>query len=341
MPTAPLRESRADTLPPDMQAWVATGYGAPDVLALQRLPLPQVGARDVLIRVEATTVSAGDRRLRAGDFPEGMGLLARAFCGITRLRRPVLGTELTGIVAAIGSAVTRFVPGNAVIAFSGAAVGGHAEYCRMAETGMIVPRPAGLPIETAAALGFGGTTAMDYLRRANCKAGEQVLVIGASGTVGSALVQLAAGLGARVSAVTSAGNHVLVRALGAGDVIDYAVRDVTTEPARWDIVADAVGALTFARALPILSEGGRYMSIAGRLGELLARPKGTRRSIGGPASEKVSDLADLTHMAVSGTFRPLIDSVLPFARMPEAHARADTGRKRGSVVVRLDHIQGQ
>jgi len=169
-----------------MQAWVAIGYKGPDVLALRHLPLPRIGAHDVLIRVEATTVSAGDRRLRASDFPTGMGLLGRAFCGVTRLRRPVLGTELTGIVAAIGSAVARFVPGDAVIAFPGAAVGGHAEYCRFSETGMIVPRPAGLPIETAAALGFGGTTAMDYLRRANCKAGERVLVVGVSGTVGSA-----------------------------------------------------------------------------------------------------------------------------------------------------------
>lgn len=341
MTAAPSRDFRAAPLPSQMQAWVATGYGGPDVLALRHLPLPRIGARDVLIRVEATTVSAGDRRLRASDFPTGMGLLARAFCGITRLRRPVLGTELTGIVAAIGSAVTRFAPGDAVIAFPGAAVGGHAEYCRFAETGMILPRPAGMPIKTAAALGFGGTTAMDFLRRANCTAGEQLLVVGASGTVGSALVQLAAKAGARVSAVTSRGNQVLVRALGAEDVIDYAVRDVTAEPARWDIVADAVAALTFARALPILSEGGRYLSIAGGLGELLARPKGSRRSIGGPASENVADLAALVDMAVAGTFRPLIDSVLPFARLPDAHARADSGRKRGSVVVRLDHIEGQ
>jgi NADPH:quinone reductase-like Zn-dependent oxidoreductase len=144
-----------------------------------------------------------------------------------------------------------------------------------------------------------------------------------------------------VSAVTSSGNQVLVRALGASKTIDYAVRDVTAELARWDIVADAVGALTFARALPILSEGGCYLSIAGGLGELLALPRGSRRSICGLAGEAVADLAALADMAVAGTFRPLIDSVLLFARMPAAHAHADSGRKRGSVFVRLDHGQGQ
>ena len=128
------------------------------MLALRHLPLPRIGAHDVLIRVEATTVSAGDRRLRASDARQAWGSSGGPSAA-SHACRPVLGTELTGIVAAIGSAVTRFAPGDAVIAFPGAAVGGHAEYCRFSETGMIVPRPAGLPIETAAALGFGGTTA--------------------------------------------------------------------------------------------------------------------------------------------------------------------------------------
>ncbi len=327
-------------LPQTMRAWVVTGYGGPDVLALADMPIPKVGPADVLIKVQATTVSSADRRIRAMDLPPGMGLLGRAILGLVRPRRPVLGTELTGIVVAAGRDVTRFHPGDAVIAFPGAKMGGHAEFCRMSETGLIVPRPAGMALDTAAALGFGGTTALHYLRKANLAAGERMLVIGATGTVGSALVQLAAHAGAKVTAVTSGGNLDLARHLGAMEAIDYMTRDVTTQAARWDIVADAVAALSFARALPILAEGGRYLAIAGGISDMLARPKGSRRTIAGPAAERLDDLVSLTAMAAKGTFRPLVDSVVPFEQLPRAHARADTHRKRGSVIVRLDDRAG-
>jgi NADPH:quinone reductase-like Zn-dependent oxidoreductase len=322
-------------LPDTMRAWVVTGYGGPEVLSLKDVALPRLGANDVLIEVEATTVSAADHRIRAMDMPPGMGVMARAAFGFSRPRQSVLGTELTGIVVAVGPRVLRFAVGDAVIAFPGAKLGGHAEYCRMRETGMIVQRPANMSLECAAALCFGGTTARDFLRRANLGRDERVLVIGAAGTVGSAMVQLALLAGANVSAVTSAGNADLMRGLGVSDVIDYTSRDITSGSAQWDIVADCVAALTFQRALPMLAEGGRYLSIAGGLRDLAARRKGTRRPIVGPASEKPSDMAELAELAAKGLFRPLIDSLLPFEQMPEAHVRVDTGRKRGSVVVRL------
>lgn len=320
-------------LPQNMRAWVATGYGGPEVLALVELPVPRLRPNDVLIRVQATTVSSADHRIRAMDMPAGMGLIARAVLGFRRLRQPVLGAELTGVVAAVGSRVIRFAVGDAVIAFPGAKLRGHAEYFRIPENGMIVPRPVGMTLETAAALGFGGTTARDFLRLANLVAGERVLVIGASGTVGSAMVQLAKLAGATVTAVTSRGNVDLVSGLGAAEVIDYTTRDVSLAEECWDIIADTVGALDFKRAMPILSEGGRYLAIAGGLADLMARRKGTKRSIMTPAAEKPADLAELVDLADRGLFRPLIDSVLPFERLPEAHARTDTGRKRGSVVV--------
>jgi len=324
---------RSVPLPSTMLAWVVTAYGGPEHLALRSMPLPAVGANDVLIRVEATTVSSGDRRMRALDLPAGMGLLGRLAIGLSGPRRPVLGTELTGVVAAVGGKVTRFRVGDAVIAHPGARTGAHAAFCRLREAAAIVPRPASMSLETAAALGFGGLTAMDYLRRAGLKAGERVLVIGASGAVGSALVQLAAHQGAIVSGVSSAANLDLVRRLGAVEAIDYALRDVSAEQGGWDIVADAVGALDFGRALPMLAEGGRYLAIAGGLGDMLARPKRGRRCIAGPAAERPDDLAALAAMAEAGSFAPVIDGVLPFDRLPEAHARADTGRKRGSIVV--------
>lgn len=322
-------------LPPTMRAWVARAYGGPEVLELCEMPAPRPGAGDVLVRVEATSVSAGDRRIRALDMPKGMGWLGRVALGLRRPRRPVLGAELTGIVAAVGDKVTRFQPGDAVIAFQGMRMGAHADYCLVSEAGLIVPRPACMPLEMAAALGFGGTTARDFLRRANAARGERMLVIGASGTVGSALVQLAVLDGLHVDAVTSTGNVDLVRGLGAATVIDYRQQDVIQTGTRYDIVADAVGTLNFGRAMPILAEGGRYLSIAGDLGDMIAGRKGSRRCIAGPAAERADDLATLVQLVEQGGFKPLIDNVVAFTDLPAAHARVDSGRKRGSVVVRL------
>lgn len=323
----------SEPLPRTMRAWVATGYGGPEVLALRDVPLPVPARGEVLIRVQATTVSSGDRRVRALDLPPGMGLVGRLALGLRRPRRPVLGAELTGRVAAVGAGVTNLAPGDAVIAFPGFRQGAHAEFTLMPAAGMVAPRPQGMALEIAAALGFGGTTARDYLRRAALRAGERVLVIGGSGTVGAALVQLAVAAGATVAAVTSTANLEMVRAMGAAEVIDYTAREITTGPERWDIVADAAGALTFRKALPILAEGGRYLAIAGGLADLVARRRGGRRPIAGPAAERRDDLVALVDLVQSGVFRPPIDAAFAFEDLPAAHARADSGRKRGSLVV--------
>jgi NADPH:quinone reductase-like Zn-dependent oxidoreductase len=220
-----------------------------------------------------------------------------------------------------------------VIGFPGARMGAHAEYVRMPAEGRIIPRPTGLTIEAAAALAFGGTAARHFLGRAALRPGERVLVIGAAGTVGSALVQLAAEAGAEVTALTSGEGVARLQGLGAARVLDRAREGVDAAGGGWDVVADAPGALDFARALPLLAEGGRYLAINAGLGGMLARAKGTRRPIAGPAAERREDLEALAELAAAGRFRPLIDRVLPFAALPEAHARADSGRKQGSVVV--------
>lgn len=328
-----------NALPDTMQAWVATRYGGPDVLELRELPVPRPGKGEILVRVEATTVSSADRRIRAFDLPAGMGLMGRLALGIRGPRRSVLGTELTGIVAATDPGQNRFAIGQAVIAFAGFRQGAHAQYVRLPAGGPVVPRPHDMPLTIAAALGFGGLTARDYLRRAGLRAGDRVLVIGASGTVGAALVQLAVAAGASVSAVTSKENAGMVRAFGAVETIDYAVRDVTEGPDRWDIVADAVGAIDFWRAESILTEGGRYLAIAGGLKDMLIRRRGSLRAIAGPAAERLDDLVAITDLAAHGLFRPPVDSIYPFEALPEAHARADTGRKRGSLVVMLDEAE--
>jgi NADPH:quinone reductase-like Zn-dependent oxidoreductase len=262
-----------------------------------------------------------------------MGLLARAIFGFGGPRRPVLGSELTGIVVAVGEQVTRFAEGDAVIAFPSAKGGGHAEYVLLDEDQVVVRRPEGVRLEVAAALGFGGTTARDFLRRSRLQAGERVLAIGASGTVGSAVVQLAAHAGARVTAVTSTGNADLVRRLGASDVIDYTARDVADDNVKYDIVADTVGALTFTNACPLLKVGGRFLAINGGLRDMLAGTRNGRRCIAGPARVTSEDLQELSSMCKQGLFTPLIDRVLPFEALTGGHSRVETGRKRGAVVI--------
>ncbi|MGQ0564567.1 MAG: NAD(P)-dependent alcohol dehydrogenase [Gemmobacter sp.] len=322
-------------LPATMSAWVCPRYGAPQVLRLDARPVPVPGPGEVLIRIHATTVSSGDARVRALRVPPGMRLMARLALGFRGPRRAILGTECAGVVAAVGAGVTAFRPGDAVIAFPGGRFGCHAEYRTMPATGAIARKPDSLTFEQAAALSFGGSTALHFLDVAGVGPGTSLLVIGASGAVGSAMAQLARHTGAVVTGVTGTANVDLVRALGVAEVIDYASADVTRSERRFDVIADCVAATRFADCLGILNEGGRYLAIAGGLGDMLARRRGTRRSLSGPAAERPEHIRRLADLAAAGIFRPVIDSVLPFAQMPAAHARADTGRKRGSVVVTL------
>lgn len=316
-----------------MKAWICRDYGGPDVLALEDRPRPSPSDDEVLIRIRATTVSSGDVRVRTLKLPRGFGLIGRLVLGITRPRQPILGTELAGTIEAVGKDVTAFKPGDAVIAFPGGAMGCHAQYRVMPVSKPIAPKPANLSFEEAASLSFGGTTALHFLRKANLASGETVLVIGASGAVGSAMVQLAKHMGATVTGVTSSRNIELVQSLGAEVVIDYTKDDFTKAPEIYDIIADTVGATSFAKCRSVLNEHGRYLSVAGSLSDLLARPSGTKKSIGGPASERPEDVLQLARLAEIGALRPVIDKTYGFTQMAEAHAHAETGHKRGSVVV--------
>ena len=214
-------------------------------------------------------------------------------------------------------------------------MGGHAPYAAIKETGLIARKPANLSFEAAASLCFGGMTARDFIRKASLKPGESLLVIGASGTVGSAFVQLAGHMGVHVTAVTSTGNLDHVRAIGADAVIDYKTQAIADIGQSFDVIADTVAATTFTGCLPILKEGGRYLTVAGGLSDMLARRRCTRRSIAGPVKSRREDLLDLIRLAETGAFTPPIDSVFPVEEMRQAHARTDSGRKRGSVVVRV------
>jgi NADPH:quinone reductase-like Zn-dependent oxidoreductase len=323
-----------------MLAAICTAYGGPETVVVRDIPKPTPRKGEILIRMRAACVTSGDARVRAANFPPGFALLARLALGIRGPRRAILGAEGAGIVEACGSGVTRFKEGDAIFALFGARFGAHAEYAVLPETAAIAAVPKGFSFERAAAIAFGGATALYYLRDlGNVAPGERVLVNSASGSVGSAAVQLARHFGARVTGVCSAANAERVRALGAYETIDYATRDFADGHERWNIVLDAIGNAPLARACMALVPGGRLLAVVAGLGATLGaalRPKrGALRVLAGVASERAEDLEFLAKLCESGAFDPPIDSVFPLADIARAHARVDTGRKTGAVVVTM------
>jgi len=322
-----------------MRAYVCRRYGGPEVVELVDVPMPVPKSNEVLIRIHATTVSSGDWRVRTLEVPRGFGLAARLALGVRGPRQPILGTELSGMVESVGAGVTRFKAGDAVIAFPGVRMGCHAEYQTVAEDGPIALMPENLSFDEAATLMFGGSTALDFLRRGTLARGDDLLVIGASGAVGTAMVQLGRHFGARVTGVTSTANMELVRGLGADAVIDYTKDDFTRRAEKYDVIADTVGATSYLRCRHTLEANGRLMPIAGGVPDLLSAlwvpMTGKRRVIAGPAAEKPAYIAQLAELARSGAIRPVIDRRYTFDQMADAHAYVATGRKRGSAVVQV------
>jgi NADPH:quinone reductase-like Zn-dependent oxidoreductase len=324
-----------------MRAIVCERYGPPDVLRLKDVRTPTPKANEVRIEIRATTVTSGDRRVRSLDMPRGFGLIGRVMLGVSGPRQPILGTELAGDVDAVGKDVSRFKVGDAVFAFSGAGMGCYAEYRCMPEDGAVAAKPANLTYGEAAALSFGGTTALDFFRRGSLKQGERVLVNGASGGVGTAAVQLARYFGAHVTGVCSTANVDLVRSLGADHVIDYTREDFARIGESYDVIVDAVGTAPFSRSRGSLREGGRLLLVLAGLPEILGAPWASwtsgRKVIAGPVAERADDVRLLADLARAGEFRPVVDRRYPFERIVEAHRYVDTGRKRGNVIVALKH----
>ncbi len=323
-----------------MKAAVYEKYGAPEVVSIREMPTPSPRAGEVLVRIRATTVSTGDWRARSLEMPPGFGPFGRLAFGVKKPRQPILGTEFSGTIAALGEGVTAFTVGDEVFAFADAAMGSHAEYRCIAANGLIARKPTNLSFGQAAALSFGGMTMLSFYRRGALKRGERVLVNGASGTVGSAAVQLALHSGAEVTAVCGPSNVALVRSLGAQHVIDYSTDDFATKGQLYDVIVDCAGNAGYSRVRRSLAPGGRLLVVLGGFADLLASPLTGRlrghRVIAGPAIARPDDVQQLAAMASAGAFTPLIDQVLPFAQIVEAHRRVETGRKRGSVVVTLE-----
>lgn len=310
-----------------MKAITYTRFGPPEVLQLQDVPQPTPKAREVLIRIHASTVCKEDPDMRATP----------GFNGLLKPAHPILGQEYAGEVVAVGPKVTAFKPGDPVYGID--LFGAYAEYKCVAETAALAIKPAGLTYAEAASVPNGALTALPYLRdHGRIKAGQRILVHGASGSVGTAAVQLAKAFGAEVTGVCSTPNLDLVRSLGADAVVDYTQEDFTRSGQTYDIVFDAVGKLPFSRCRTSLAEHGVYLTVVPGLGALLSAPwakQKIRFAATGlrPASHKAEDLRFINGLIEAGQFRAVIDRRYPLEQLAEAHRYVATGRKKGNVVI--------
>lgn len=318
-----------------MRAIVVDHYGPPEVARPNEVPALEPRAGEVLVRVRATSVTSGDARMRSGSFPPGFALPGKLAMGIRGPRARVLGVVFSGEVAALGAGVQHLAVGDRVSGMTGAAYGAHAEFVRV-KAAKALPTPEGLVHDAAAAVLFGGSTAFDYLVRKaglDARPGASVLVNGASGAVGSAAVQLARHLGARVTTVTSAANVAFARNLGAERTIDYRETPLTTladAGERFDVVFDTVGNVSVPLGRRLLADRGvLLLAVAGLRDTLTAR--GNVKA--GPASERPEHLARVLQLAADGVLAPHIEASYPLERIAEAYARVDSGRKVGNIVL--------
>lgn len=319
-----------------MRAAVTTRYGLPEVVKVREVPTPTPAANEVLVRVRASSVCFGDRILRSGP------LLMRLLSGF-RPRHPILGVDLAGTVETVGPDVTRFAPGDAVYGARGEKFAAHAEYACVAEHGFLARKPATMTFEEAGTVFVGAACSLYFLRRANVKPGERVLVHGASGSLGVFAVQLAKHFGAHVTAVCSGGNADLVRSLGADDVIDYTTRNFVDDGPIYDVVVDLLGKAGFPRSVRALKPAGRYLLVgfSGGVGAI-ARAlvtggwfhlRGRARFITGAAAPVQADLVFLRELIDAGRLRTVIGRRHTLDEIVAAHRYADSGHKVGNVAV--------
>ncbi|WP_155859363.1 NAD(P)-dependent alcohol dehydrogenase [Cellulomonas sp. KRMCY2] len=325
-----------EPLPRTMTASVHRRYGPPEVLHPEQVPVPAPRPGEVLVRVGAVAASAADAALRAAR-----PAIARLAGGLLHPRNPILGSEVAGVVVALGEGVTAVAVGERVVGATGARMGGYAECVCLRAVG-IARVPDGLTLPDAVGVTEGGLTALPFLRdQARLLPGQRVLINGASGCVGAAAVQLAADLGAEVVGVCSGRSAELVRSLGATEVIDYTAEDFTAARGAYDVVFDTVATSSFRRCRRALRPGGVYLTTApspvAAVQSLLTR--GARRRVRlaftglRPQADKAADMTVLIGLAVEGRIRPVVDRTYPLADAAEAHRLVDSRHKRGTVVL--------
>ncbi|HHL0973131.1 MULTISPECIES: NAD(P)-dependent alcohol dehydrogenase [Bacillus cereus group] len=301
-----------------MKAIICTKYGPPNVLQLQNIEKPTPKKNEVLVKIHATSVSTGDCRIRSFNSPLLFWIPMRIILGFRKPRKPILGVELSGEIEDIGSDVTQFKKGDPVFALTELNLGGYAEYTCVHESGLIALKPTNVTYEEAAVIPFGGTSALHFLRKGQIKKGQRVLIYGASGSVGTAAVQLAKYFGATVTAICSSSNFDLVTALGADNVIDYMKEDFTKRGDHYDIIFDAVGKYKKSLCTDTLMPNGKYVSVNGMM-----------------AKVSKEDMNLLKQLAETEKLKPVIDRTYRLEEVVEAHTYVEMGHKKGNVSITL------
>ena len=324
-----------------MKAIVCTRYGPPEVLQLKELEKPAPKDNEVLVRVHAATVTAGDCELRSLKLPLSWQLVARIGFGFRGPRKKILGQELAGEIESVGKAVKLFKKGDQVFAFTGLHLGAWAEYNCLPENGWMAIKPANMTYEEAAAVPAGGLHALHCLKKGNIQSGQKVLIYGAGGTVGTFAVQLAKSFGAEVTAVDSTRKLEMLRSIGADKVIDYTKADFTKSGETYDVIFDVVGKSSFSGCMRSLKEKGFYLLGNPGLSQLVrglwTSMRSSKKVIGGTVSYRSGDLIFLKELIEAGKIRSAIDRGYPLEQIAEAHRYVDTGQKKGNVVITVGH----
>lgn len=322
-----------------MKAIICTEYGSPEVMQLKEVEKPTPKENEVLIRIYATTVTSADVRIRKSDpFP------VRFFYGFKRPKKnTILGSELAGEIEAIGKNVKQFRPGDQVFAGAGTSLGANAEYICLPEAAAVTIKPTNMAYEEAAAIPFGATTSLVFLRnKGNIQNGQKVLIYGASGALGTAAVQLAKSFGTEVTGVCSTANLELVKSLGADEVIDYTKEDFTTSGKTYDIVFDTTGKSPFSGCLKSLKQNGIYLravhiTLSPVIRGLWTSMTSNKKVIGGVAIERKEDLIFLKELIEAGKMKSVVDRRYLLEQTAEAHRYVEQGHKKGNVVIVVEH----
>lgn len=322
-----------------MKAIVYEKYGPPEVLQIKEVPKPSPQDNEVLIKIHATTVAAVDWRMRKPD-PS----LVRLTNGLFRPKKfNILGFDLAGVIESVGKDVTSFSEGDQVFGGAGFNLGAYAEYISLPEDATLTTKPANSTFIEAAAIPVGGDTGLFFMKhQGKVQAGQRVLIYGASSSVGTYALQIAKHFGAIVTGVCSTSNLEWVKDLGCDNVIDYTTTDFTQTGETYDVIFDAVGKSSISKSVKALTEEGIFLDSFGLLRRAIQAKLATMRSskkvLGGQATELTEDLIYLKELVEAGKLKPVIDRTYPFEEIVEAHRYVETGRKKGNVVITLDHL---
>lgn len=317
-----------------MKAAVYTQYGPPEVLQVKQVEKTTPKNNEILLRIKATAVNSGDWRLRKAD-----PFAVRFIFGLIKPKVNILGTVFSGEVESVGEDVKNFKVGDSVFGHTDMSFGAYAEYKCLPENGSVALKPANISHKEAAVIPFGGVTALHFLKKAKIKPGQKVLVIGASGSVGSAAVQLAKSFGADVTGVCSSANIALVKSIGAGKVIDYTKEDFTQNGETYDVIFDTVKAISVSRSLKSLNKNGLMILSAAGMSEMLQglwiSVTSNKKVMTGVISHKAADILFLKELIEVDKMKPVIDRTYSLEQIAEAHAYVEKGHKRGNVAIEV------